>query len=298
MLFQVNGFQILQKASDNDDVILVDIVANHLTEDTDGETILKEAFNDEAVKEFLAVGDIEFWHDSRNPHLNKQEQMDAIIGKPVGFNWKDGKPVVTAALTKSHKIVQSMLPHLQAKQAVYGASVGGSKMVLETKDSEGKSHKIIPKIKWDHLAIAPARSVINRAGGMNVQLMQKAKEIMCEFDDINSFYNNIANVSCKEEVLIKALTAPGSVGDMGVNGTSGGVITKQSLEPTIANLTLSDDDGLDLIDTFIKFKEKKIPANKKGYLKYFELNNKKDFGHKSYDLINKYFKIKRSKQNG
>ena len=61
MLLQINGLRIsnLQKAS-SDKVIRVDITANHLTEDTEKETVLKEAFNDEAVKEFLSIGVIDF----------------------------------------------------------------------------------------------------------------------------------------------------------------------------------------------------------------------------------------------
>lgn len=293
MLFQIDNFSIsnLQKAGAT---ISVDIVANHLTEDTDGEIVLKEAFSDEAVNEFLSIGNIDFWHDSKNPALSKQEKSAAIIGKPIAFRWENGKPVVTASLTKSHPLVKDMLPHLEANQPVYAASIGGSKMVLEATDSIGKKHRVIPKIKWDHLAIAPANSVINRAGGMNVKLLQKANnpEIMCEFDNIDVFSKN-THIMEHEESLMKALTAPESVGDL--QNTAGGVITKQSIEETPVNMTLTDQDGLDLIDTFIKIKDKKIPMEKAEYLKYFEENNKKDFGHKSYDLIDKYFKIKRSK---
>lgn len=291
MLFQINGLAIsnLNKAG-SPGVISVDIIANHLTEDTDGETVLKEAFSPETVKEFLDIGVLEFWHESRNPHLSKEDKNKYLIGKPVGFRWENGKPVVTANLTKSHPIVKDMMPHLEAGQPVYAASIGGSKMVLETTDSLGQQHRIIPKIKWDHLAIAPTNSVINRAPGMNVRLLQKANDIICEFDNMNIFSKN-TNIIGQESELRKALLAPSGPGDMyGTDQTAGGVISKQSIEKNKSDLSLSEQDGLDLIDTIIKIKNKKIPLKKCDYIKHFECQNKKDFGNKSYGLIDKYFK--------
>lgn len=292
MLFQVNGLSIsnLQKA--NDEIITVDIVANHLTEDTENETVLKEAFNPETVKEFLDIGVLEFWHESRNPALTKEEKNAAIIGKPVAFRWDKGLPIVTANLTKGHPLVQAMLPHLVAKQPVYGASLGGSKMVLKVKDANGEEHKIIPKIKWDHLAIAPSNSVINRAPGLNVRLLQKAQDIICEFDNMSVFSRNYGIIE-KEETLMKALMAPESVSDM--QSTSGGAIAKQSIEKKPVSLTLTEDDGLDLIDTIINIKNKKIPLNRKEYMKHFESQNKKDFGDKFFKLIDKYFKSRKER---
>ena len=54
MFFQINGLTIqnLQKASD-DKLVKVDIIANHLTEDSDGETVLKEAFNFLNIKQTI-----------------------------------------------------------------------------------------------------------------------------------------------------------------------------------------------------------------------------------------------------
>lgn len=289
MLFQVNGFSLqnLQKA--NSDLVKIDIIANHLTEDSDDETVLKEAFSPETIKEFLDNGVIDFWHDSKNKDLSKEERNAAIIGKPISFRWENGKPVVTAQLTKSHHIVKDMLPHLEAGQPVYAASIGGSKMILETKDADGKTHRIIPKIRWDHLAIAPAPYVINREAGMNVRLLQKANDIMCEFDNLQAFKIN-GNIIERESELRKALLAPQSSGDLYT--TPGGSITKQSIEKKPVNLTLSENDGLDLIDTIIGIKEKRIPMKKSEYINHFKTQNKEDFGHKSYDLIDKYFKLK------
>lgn len=289
MLFQVNNLEIsnLQKAGA---LVTVDIIANHLTSDSENETVLKEAFSPETVKEFLDIGILEYWHESKNPHLSKEEKNKYLLGKPTAFRWEDGKPVVTANLTKSHPIVQDMLPHLEAGQPVYAASIGGSKMVLETTDSQGKKHRVIPKIKWDHLAIAPINAVVNRESGMNIRLLRKANNIMCEFDDMNVFAQN-SNIMEKEEELRKALQAPSSAGDM--YNTPGGVIAEQSIEKTPINLTLSEQDGLDFIDTIIGIKEKRVPLKKAEYMKHFESQKKEDFGRKSYGLIDKYFKLKK-----
>ena len=292
MLFQVNGLEVsnLNKSSG---IVTVDIIANHLTRDTDGETVLKEAFSPETVKEFLDIGVLEYWHESKNPHLTKEEKNKYLLGRPTAFRWENDKPVVTAALTKSHPIVQEMLPHLEAKQPVYAASIGGSKVVLEAVDSTGKEHRVIPQIKWDHLAIAPMNAVINREKGMNVRLLQKANDILCEFNDFDDFKTN-RNVIEREEELRKALLAPGSVED--ISSTSGGVLTKQSLEKSPVNLTLSEQEGLDFIDAIIGVKEKRIPANKDEYLNYFTELNKKDFGQKSYGLIDKFFQLKKERR--
>lgn len=290
MLLQINGLQIsnLQKA--NDKTVSVDIIANHLTEDTENETILKDAFNKDAVDEFLNIGVVEFWHESRNPLLTKKEKNENLIGKPTAFRWENGLPVVTANLTKSHPIVEKMLPHLEANQPVYAASVGGSKMVLEVEDQNGAKKRVIPRIKWDHLAIAPANNVINRMPGMNVKLLKKANDVMCEFDNMDSFKENGSIVE-KEEELKKALEAPGSVSD--VYEEPGGVITKQSIEKKPVSLTLNEDESFMLMDAIIGVKNKTIPANKGGYLDYHNKKGKKDFGNKSFQLISKYFKNKK-----
>lgn len=292
MLFQVNGLEIsnLQKSS-NDAIVKVDIIANHLTEDQEGETILKEAFNDETVNDFLEKGLIDFWHDSDDVEFTKEAQNAAIIGKPVGFRWENGKPVVTAQLTKTHPRVQEMLPHLEAGQPLFGASVAGSKMVLKATDSTGKEHRIIPKIKWNKLAIAPAPYVMNAAGGLNVKL-SKANDISCEFPNFDNFLKNF-HLLDKEEDLKKALMAPESAGAL--YDEPGGSITKQSLEKKPVNLTLSEQDGLDFIDTIIGIKEKRIPMRKAEFLDHFKKQEKEDFGHKSYGLIDKYFKLKKER---
>lgn len=289
MLFQINNLEItnLKKAND---YITVDIVANHLTQDDSSETILDEAFDEPTVKEFLGHGIIDYWHKTDDPDKIEEDLNKYIIGKPVAFRRENGKPVVTARLTKKHPIVQDMIPHLEANQPVYAGSVSGKKVVLEAKDSTGKLHRIIPKIKWTKLAIAPSAYVVNREPGLNVKLLKKSNDIMCDFEDFNDFNRNYSILN-KEEELRKALMAPESSSDL--YSKPGGVITKQSIEKIPVKLTLSDQDGLDLINTIIDLKNKKIPNKKEGYIKYFKEKNKEDFGRKSFGLIDKYFKLKK-----
>ena len=73
----------------------------------------------------------------------------------------------------------------------------------------------------------------------------------------------------------------------------GGVLTKQSIEKKPVNLTLSESEGLDLIDTIIGVKERRIPLKKADFINHFKELKKEDFGHKSYGLIDKYFKTKK-----
>ena len=294
MFFQINGLTIqnLQKAVD-DKLVKVDIIANHLTEDSDGETVLREAFSPEVIQDFLDSGNINFWHDDKNPSLSKEDQLKALIGKPIAFRWENGKPVVTAQLTKSHPLVQTMLPHLEANNPVFAASIDGSKMVMVAKDNEGAEHRIIPKIKWAGLAIAPCNSVINREPGVNVRMLAKAKDIIAEFNDITSFNMMSANIFAQETELRKALEAPQSVGDL--SKTPGGVITKQSLEKGIASLTFTEDEACKLIDAMIGVKNKTIPITENEYRTHF--NNDVEFADKSYRLFDKYFKKNNKEQS-
>lgn len=276
MLFRVNGFYIanLQKAKD-DKLVTVDIIANHLTEDQDKEVVLKEAFDDDTVKEFLDIGVIEFWHESKNELLTKKEKNDNLIGRPVAFRWENGLPVVTATLSKTHPIVQSMMPHLESNNPVYAASIGGSKVVLEARDNSGKIHKIIPKIRWDHLAIAPQNMVVNREPGVNVKMLEKAKGIY-----------NFSNFT----TLAKALEAPGSVDAL--YSTPGGAITKQSLEKSITPQGFSESEAQLLLETILSYANGNMPTDKPSYFALFP--NNEEFAEKSYRLFDTYFKKENS----
>jgi hypothetical protein len=292
MLVRIHGMSIerMEKAEVPAGVVRVKIIANHLTEDIDGETVLKQAFDEQTVKNFLNIGIIDWWHKSKDPDLSDNERARAVLGRPVDFLWENGKPVVIADLTKSHPVVAEMMPHLEAKQPVFAGSIGGAKVVFKVTDKNGQKKRIIPKINFDHLAIAPCNSVVNREPGMNVELLQKAGnqkgDLMVEFGDMMDFCSHGFHID--DEILLrKAIEAPESVADL--SNTSGGVLTKQSLEKTVSNLTLSDDDGLSLIDVVIKIANGSLPANEKAVKSYFDLINKADTGSKVVSLINKYF---------
>jgi hypothetical protein len=291
MFFQIHGLEIalLEKAKPG--IVPVEIIVNHLTEDDEGETILKSAFNKETIQEFFKAGAIiDWWHNSKNPKRTDEEQAEAVLGHATGFKWKNGKPTIAADLTESHPVVQKMLPHLEAKQPVYSASVGGSKKVLRVTTPDGHQKSIVPTIKMDHVAIAPAHAVINREPGVNISILKKANDIMASFDNIDCFKKQSGQIFGQEEKLRKALLAPQSSTDL--YETSGGVVTKQSLEKSLTDLTFGADESLLFLDTILNIIEKNIPLKKKSLLKYFEIKGQKDFGDKFYRLIDKYFKLK------
>jgi hypothetical protein len=291
MFFQIHGLEVsfLKKAKAG--VVPVKIIANHLTEDDEGELLLKTAFDKETIKSFLDTGVIDWWHQSTNPERTDKEQAGAIIGSPTGFKWENNKPVVYADLTENHPVVKEMLPHLEAKQPVYAASVGGKKKVMQVSTPDGQIKKIVPVIKWDHLAIAPCNSVINKNPGVNVSILKKAQDIMVEFDNVDLFKAESNHFFEREEELKKALLAPSSPGDL--YETSGGVLTKQSLEKSISDLTFGGNEALLFLDTIIEIKNNNIPLGKPALLNYFELKGQKDFGDKFYRLIDKYFNLKK-----
>jgi len=291
MFFQINNLEItsLEKAN-KPGIISVKIIANHLTEDDEGETLLKSAFDQDTVQSFLETGVIDWWHNSHNSERTDAEQAESILGKPTSFVWENGKPVVFADLTESHPVVQKMIPHLNVGNPVYAASVGGSKMVMKVKDQNQNEKRIVPKIKWNHLAIAPINSVINRSPGVNISILKKANDILVNFDNMAAFQSQSNHFFAKEEQLQKALLAPSSPGEL--YSTAGGVLTKQSLEKSTENLTLSENEALLLLGTVLGIKENEIPDEKNLLLDYFERIDQRNFGDKFYRLIDKYYKLK------
>ena len=287
MFLYVDGLEInvLEKSKQTDEnLVMVDIIANHLTEDTDNETVLKEAFDQKTVQEFLDIGIIDWWHKSKDANISDSEKAQSVIGIPKGFRWVNGKPVVTAGLYKKNPIVQEMIPSLESSEPAFAASIGGGKVVMKVNTPDGEK-RIIPKIKWDHLAIAPRNSVINRMPGPNITLLQKANNLLFTFPTMDSFKSDSIECFAKEEDLKKALLAPSSVSDL--DNTSGGVVTKQDLEKGISNLSLSEDEAIELIDTILDIKNGEIPDDNDGFINYFTVQKKADLGKKYFSLINK-----------
>ena len=254
---------LLKAEKEDDKTITVKIIANSLGVDKEGQRILPQAFNEATIKNFLDFGVIDYHHKSVTGH-SAQEKSEAIIGKPIAFLWENGLPVVHARLTKSHPIVKTILPHLEADQPVYGGSVGGSiKKAKKSYKENGKSVDDIYEIDWTHLAIAGAPYVIS--SGSNVSLIKAAgsgkvgeeEEIQVTFSNIHSFTSNIKSYIDRESELIKALTV--GAGTDSANLTGVDALRSQSLEgglqADIINDVLEGIDSKQIRPTLIGVEE-------------------------------------------
>lgn len=208
MLLQISNWRI-EKAKggvDNDKVIGVRMVANKLDLDKENQEILPQAFSKATIDTFLEDGVID-WHHQSVMGKNSDDRAHAIIGKPTRFEWEDKLPVVYANLTKGHSIVKnSILPHLEANQPVFGASVGGSvKKAKSVWDSEINGLKDqISEIHWDHLAVCARPYAVS--GGTEVSMIKAlgAEGILINYSDIGAFEQNY-HLTERETELRKAL---------------------------------------------------------------------------------------------
>lgn len=180
-----------KNAKETDKVVPVRMVANRLQLDKENQQILPQAFSKTTVKRFITDGYID-WHHVSVTGKTPEERANAIIGKPYDFQWEDELPVVYANLTKSHNIVKnSILPHLEADQHVFGASVGGninkSRSVIDPVLKKKKDQ--ILDINWEHLAIAASPHVISSGSGVTLVKARdfEGKEPLFRFEDIASF---------------------------------------------------------------------------------------------------------------
>lgn len=188
------GNWTLEKASnakETDKTIPIRMVANKLQLDKEGQQILPQAFNKATVDRFLSDGYID-WHHVSVTGKTPEERANAIIGKPYDFQWENNVPVVYGNLTKAHPIVKnSIMPHLDADQKVFGASVGGNvEKARNVIDSDLNSPKEqILAINWEHIAIAASSHVIS--SGSEVSLVKAknsdSKEPCIKFADISAF---------------------------------------------------------------------------------------------------------------
>ncbi len=214
------GNWILEKAKgkiENDKVIPIRMIANRLKIDKENQEILPQAFNKATVKSFLKHGIID-WHHQSVAGKTPEIRAKAIIGKPIDFAWEkeDGVnlPVVYGNLTKSHPIVKdSILPHLDAGQDVFGASVGGNiKKADRIHDPiKDRIKEQISAINWDHIAIAGSPYVISQ--GSRVSLCKAAMpgtEVlsdteMFQFADITAFEDDYELLHASGDQFRKAL---------------------------------------------------------------------------------------------
>lgn len=208
MLLQISNWRI-EKAKggvDNDKIVGVRMVANKLDLDKENQEILPQAFSKATIDNFLEEGIID-WHHQSVMGRTQNERANAIIGKPISFEWEGKLPVVYANLTKGHPIVKdSILPHLEADQPVFGASVGGSvKKAKSVWDSEINGLKDqISEIHWDHLAICGRPYAVS--GGTEVSMIKAlgAEGILINYSDIGEFERNYF-LTERETELRKAL---------------------------------------------------------------------------------------------
>lgn len=212
---------ILEKAIDvNVDTELylpVRMIANRLDLDKENQEILPQAFNKATVSNFLKNGIIDWHHESKTGKTS-EVRANAILGSPTDFKWElhQGRqvPVIYANLTKAHNIVKnSIAPHLEAKQKVFAASVGGdikkARRVISG-DKNSPKDQII-EIDWDHLAIAASSYVISPGSEVSlvkaysVDTNNDSSNLKFTFRDISSFERDADLVFNGEEIR-KALT--------------------------------------------------------------------------------------------
>lgn len=221
----------LQKADpgSNDKLVPIRMIANTLLSDRENQRIAKEAFSDKTVKNFLSYGLIDWHHQSKTGATDK-ERSAAILGRPTGFSWEMNLPVVTGALTKSNEIVsKNMLPHLEAGNHVFGASVGGSiRKARHVVEATGVVEEIID-IYWDHIAIAGSSYVI--APGSEVRL-NKADSINRDAELVYPDWSALLSDFAEGEnsVLAKALMAGENTTQFGGNANGFSAVQPQSLE--------------------------------------------------------------------
>lgn len=230
MNFQIGNWS-LEKASnrqENDKVVPVRMIANMLTVDKENQQLLPQAFNKATVDGFLSTGVIDWFHKSM---LGKtaEEKAHAILGHPTDFAWEDGLPVVYGNLTKAHPIVEkSILPHLDAEQPVFSASVGGG--VLRARkvfDAElNKAKDLVSSILWNHIAIAPTYATVSP--GCAVSLAKANDDLLLSFGDLSSFVSGLDRYMEKEEVLRKAMEISNQTDMSDLTGVN--AILKQDLE--------------------------------------------------------------------
>lgn len=211
MIIAVGNWTI-QKADngkENDKVFPVRLVANSLSPDRENEEILPQAFNKATVDDFVKNGIID-WHHQSVTGKTQEDRARAILGRPYGFQWENGLPVVYGNLTKSHPIVkESILPHLEAEQPVFGASVGGGiRKAHQVVDGQARKKTQITEIIWNHLAIAALPYVISpgTAVSMVKAYGSESNDVFIQFSDFENFSKRISILN-SEDAFHKAFEA-------------------------------------------------------------------------------------------
>lgn len=187
--FEIGGWGLQKAGEASGNVVPIRLIANKLSLDKQNEEILPQAFNKATVKRFLDSGIID-WHHKSVFGKNSLEKAQAILGHPTDFRWEKGLPVVYADLTRNHPIVQTaILPHLEADQPVFAASVGGSiikaQVVHDPRTRQAVKRQVL-EIDWNHLAIAAAPYVIS-PGSMVSMVKAESGEEFARYSDLGAF---------------------------------------------------------------------------------------------------------------
>lgn len=225
MILEIGNWTITKADSgkENDKVVPIRLIANKLQTDRENQEMLPQAFSKATVDRFIKYGIIDWHHQSVMGKTNK-DRAGAILGKPYDFKWENNLPVVYANLTKSHPIVRDdILPHLEAGQAVFSASVGGNikkaRKVVQGSDIKEQ----ILEVDWDHLAIAGSPYVISP--GSEVSLVKaygsEANDVLIKFSDLSAFENS-------HDLIYKALEVGSGITDITAL-TNVGALVPQSL---------------------------------------------------------------------
>jgi hypothetical protein len=231
-LLEIGNWRIekAKNGKETDKHVPVRMVANRLEVDRENQEILPQAFNKATIDKFVSHGIID-WHHQSVTGKTPEQRAQAILGKPYDFQWEDSLPVVYGNLTKAHPIVRdSILPHLEAEQSVFAASVGGNiRKARRATTANNKSKEQILEIDWEHLAIAGSPYVISP--GSEVSLVKaygrENAEVRFVFSDLSSFEAECDLVFRGDEIR-KALEAGAGTDIAGL--TSVDALRTQSLE--------------------------------------------------------------------
>lgn len=203
-----------QNAAEDDKTTPIRMIANRLKLDKENQQILPQAFNKATVDKFIKYGIID-WHHGSVMGRTPEQRAQAILGKPYDFQWEDSLPVVYGRLTKAHPIVRNaILPHLEAGQNVFGASIGGSvrkaRNVLDPITKQQRSQ--IMEIEWEHIALAASPYVISAGSEVSLVKADGMDEPVMHFSDIAAFETDYS--LCFSDVTVRKALEMGAGTDI------------------------------------------------------------------------------------
>jgi len=220
---------LIKSGEETDGKIPIEIIPSEPSVDRVNDQIILKAFED-AREEFLNDGIIDYDHQSILGK-NALEKSEAIIGEPIDLfiDKKRNVPVCHANIFKGNPYVDNVImPHLNNKSKVFGASVGGKVLQKSFEILEGTKQKInkISKILLKHIAITPRQKAVHPK--TSVQLLKSIDDC---FDLILSDFDYFLKSFSDENFLQKTLMAGTSTDISNISG--GQVLQNQSLEGDI-----------------------------------------------------------------